>query len=401
MSRLNQRGNKPRGAGDEQPSEALLAAIDLTDALFEMAKQLVQKDDRFRHLTLYPPKQVTEPKLGEYTTRINGRTQPPPSYYRWRASAQKNTLSVRSDENRIEVFIIPRDDVPLRSYAEYGQRLQVLLEQDRNRTAIWYVNGQKLTLDQLNNMMLTWMQRLIAPNAAPANAERRPKETPEPAKTTADNLSAMEKQNLVYRLLNQQESLKNDVARELHDTVIADLMTLKRNLSGRTDADPAELSDAIQSVIDRLRDICGEFAPRLQDWGLHVAIEALVERLEQRGSLDCIFNCDDELPSLPDTVELNVFRIIQECLNNVSKYAQATRVIVTLACPGDGTLLCSVQDNGVGFDPSLKVRSGSSGLGLGSMRDRVEVIRAFCPATLKINSAPGEGTKISLTIGLP
>ncbi len=373
------------------------AAIELSDALFELAVGLVKKEPSFSLVSLHRPKEILEPKVNEFAPHLKPAKGLPLSYYRWRASVGKHSLSVRASDYLVEVFILPRDDVPLRSYAEFRTRMHASIEQDRKVNGDWRLNGDVLTGEHLVSLMRGWLEKLITgPEKQPDKPRKTtisaPPGTPSPA-----NQATIEKQNLVYRLLNQQEELKNGVARELHDTVIADLMTLKRNLASDVDLDRDELQVALQQVIDRLRDICGEFAPRLQDWGLSIAIEALLERVEQNGSVDCIFNCDDDLPLMPDIVELNVFRIVQECLNNITKYANASRVTITLSYQ-NGELVCSIQDNGVGFDPAIKVRSGSSGLGLSSMRDRVEVIRAFFPATLSVESAPGTGTRVILTL---
>jgi len=372
------------------------AAIELSNALFELAVGLVKKEPSFADVSLHRPKEVLEPRLNEFAPHLKAPKGVPLSYYRWRASCGKHSMSVRASDC-LEVFILPRDDVPLRSYAEFRTRMHASIEQDGETKGAWRSGGEQLTGEQLVSLMRSWLEKLIStPEKSSAKLRKStisgPVTGPSPA-----HLASIEKQNLVYRLLNQQEELKNDVARELHDTVIADLMALKRNLASEADLNRDDIQNALQQVIDRLRDICGEFAPRLQDWGLSIAIEALLERVEQNGQVDCVFNCDEELPSLPDVVELNIFRIVQECLNNITKYAKATRVIVTLSSQS-GELECSVQDNGVGFDPTKKVRSGSSGLGLSSMKDRVEVIRAFFPATLSVESAHGAGTRIVLSL---
>jgi len=373
------------------------AAIELSNALFELAVGLVKTEPAFSAISLHRPKEVFEPKLNEFAPHLKAAKGFPLSYYRWRASVGKQSLSVRASDFLVEVFILPRDDVPLRSYAEFRTRNHASIEQDRQISGEWRLNGEVLTGEHLVRLMQAWLEKLIAaPEKQPEKLRKATISAP-PGSPSPAHLATIEKQNLVYRLLAQQEELKNDVARELHDTVIADLMTLKRNLASNVDLDRDELQTALQQLIDRLRDICGEFAPRLQDWGLSIAIEALLERVEQNGPVDCVFNCDDDLPSLPDIVELNVFRIVQECLNNVTKYANASRVTISLGNQ-DGEVVCTIQDNGVGFDPAKKVRSGSSGLGLSSMKDRVEVIRAFFPATLSIESAPGAGTRVVLNL---
>ena len=93
----------------------------------------------------------------------------------------------------------------------------------------------------------------------------------------------LEKNNLLFKLLNQQEELKNQLARDLHDSVIADLMMLKRYLSGDRKLTTEETIEIIDETILQLRDIVNDYSPRqLQEWGLKVGVEDLLDRIERR-----------------------------------------------------------------------------------------------------------------------
>jgi signal transduction histidine kinase len=92
--------------------------------------------------------------------------------------------------------------------------------------------------------------------------------------------------------------------------------------------------------------------------------------------------------------EVTVFRVVQECLSNVQKHANANRVEVRLQARKNG-LEVSVQDNGQGFDPH-KIVSGSNGEGVGllSMRERAELVRG----RLSVLSSPGNGCQVVLYV---
>ena len=99
---------------------------------------------------------------------------------------------------------------------------------------------------------------------------------------------------------------------------------------------------------------------------------------------------------LPGPVETAMYRIVQEALTNVIKHAQATRAVVHLKRLPDA-LVCSVSDNGQGFD--AKARSAlahSQGLGLVGMRERA----ASLGGTLSIDSSPGAGTTLTIVVPL-
>ena len=83
-------------------------------------------------------------------------------------------------------------------------------------------------------------------------------------------------------------------------------------------------------------------------------------------------------------------RIVQEALTNAAKHAQATRIEVTLSQPPSGGILCTICDNGRGFDPNDR----QAGFGLLAMRERAESLGG----TLEIETAPGCGVKISVTL---
>src|SRR6202000_192659 len=89
--------------------------------------------------------------------------------------------------------------------------------------------------------------------------------------------------------------------------------------------------EELDRVSQKLRDICHDLAPRdLIDWGLKTVIEDLLERVEERTGADCIFDCEGELPDFPYPVQLHIYRIVQELLNNVEKYAEASRIDVNI-----------------------------------------------------------------------
>jgi two-component system sensor histidine kinase UhpB len=90
-------------------------------------------------------------------------------------------------------------------------------------------------------------------------------------------------------------------------------------------------------------------------------------------------------------MELMLYRIAQEQLNNIRKYAKAKKAVITIRTES-GNLFFSVADNGIGFDPAIKAR----GIGLKNISSRVD----FYSGTMSILSAPGQGCTIEITIPL-
>jgi signal transduction histidine kinase len=98
-------------------------------------------------------------------------------------------------------------------------------------------------------------------------------------------------------------------------------------------------------------------------------------------------------------VKLHIFRIVQECLNNIDKYASASRVSLEISKPSPEVLRFAVIDNGSGFKMTeVGPPSTVGGMGLHNLYERVELIRVYFPAQLFLRSTPGAGARISLEI---
>ncbi len=206
-------------------------------------------------------------------------------------------------------------------------------------------------------------------------------------------------QNLTFRVVSEHEEVKNMLARELHDSVIADLMMLRRYLSGDRKLSIDETIDIIDDVVHQLRDICSEFTPKtLKEWGLRTSLQDLSDHLKQRSGIKCQLVCPPDIPRLPDSVELHIFRIVQECINNVQKYSGASEVYIDVEMH-DNNMRLMVTDNGRGFDTEAKNEQRDTltgGMGLAGMNQRLMLLRCFFPATLIVESRPGVGTRVVL-----
>ncbi len=216
----------------------------------------------------------------------------------------------------------------------------------------------------------------------------------------------IQKENLAYKVVSQHEEIRHRLARELHDSTIADLLALRRYLSGDRQLTPEEIIEMLDSVVKQLREICNDFAPReLHDWGLKVAIENLAERFRHRTNVAITIDCNVDLGQLPEPVELHTFRIIQEWLNNIEKHAEASQVLIRVTST-DELIRFEVFDNGKGFDSANTERDAktsqnaliSGGGGTHSIHERVDLIRAFCQAKVTLESIPEQGSQAILEL---
>ncbi|HEX5363887.1 MAG TPA: sensor histidine kinase [Gallionella sp.] len=201
-----------------------------------------------------------------------------------------------------------------------------------------------------------------------------------------------------------REQEKTRVARELHDELAQPLTALKMdtiwvrdNFVLAPEAAAARLGEMVE-MLDRTiaatRRIASDLRPLLlDDLGLVPAVEWLVSKFTQRGGVACTLAVDEAL-ELQEPCATAVFRIIQESLANVAKHAGASEVAVTIE-KLRGAVTLSVRDNGCGFSPAAPRRPQS--LGVLGLRERAQLLKG----TITIESAPGQGTCIQVSIPLP
>ncbi|HEX9441566.1 MAG TPA: ATP-binding protein, partial [Roseiflexaceae bacterium] len=135
-------------------------------------------------------------------------------------------------------------------------------------------------------------------------------------------------------------------------------------------------------------------APPIDGQALSDALKELVERFAARTGLPASYRHSGPPPALGYAAATQVLRIVQEALQNVEKHAQAAAVTVG-SKTGDGALRVWVGDDGVGFAPTAAPANGNgNGFGLLSLRERARL----AGGTLQVESAPGEGTRVTVTI---
>lgn len=155
---------------------------------------------------------------------------------------------------------------------------------------------------------------------------------------------------------------------------------------------------AIRKLLDRieeqLRRLSHELRPTiLDDVGLVPALEFLAEGVAARTGLRLSVEGPHE-SRFPGPVETVLYRVVQEALTNVSKHAQATSATIHVWREGQ-RIYCSIRDDGVGFDPEVRLARGASrGIGLLGIRERL----APLGGGLRINAAPGVGTELLVTV---
>lgn len=216
------------------------------------------------------------------------------------------------------------------------------------------------------------------------------------------------RRELLRKLVVAQEEERRGLAREIHDETSQALTALVVGLETATTVPVAsieelknQLSPIKQTATEMLREIqriIHDLRPAiLDDLGLVQAVDWYAEsRLKPKGIQIALETAGIE-KRLPSEVETVAFRIAQEAINNVARHANAENVSITLDF-GDADLTLEVEDDGQGFDPKaiLARTNGNTSFGLLGIRERVVLFGG----TAKIESEPGEGTKITARIPL-
>src|SRR5215210_2881859 len=214
-------------------------------------------------------------------------------------------------------------------------------------------------------------------------------------------------QELVGKLLGAQEEERRRVAYEVHDGLAQvavaahqHLQAFARRYASSVDTGQEDLERILRlvraTVSDARRIIANLRPTTLDDLGLAATISLEVESLREAGyHVTYTENLGDI--RLPDPVEIALFRIVQEALNNVRKHAETREVRISLDIRGS-ELHLEVRDYGRGLDPSLASTESGPGerMGLAGMRERAGILGG----NLEINSRPGAGTSIAVTIPL-
>lgn len=217
--------------------------------------------------------------------------------------------------------------------------------------------------------------------------------------------SQMSRQKYISgKIIENQEQEQNRIAKDIHDGIGQMLTALSLNLESidplnqeKTAEKIGDLKILTDKIIKGVRTATFNLMPpELSDHGLVPALTKLAEELGKlTGKTIFLYDKTGFDHRLDSLMEINIYRLTQEALNNAIKYADSSQIIVTVSHSED-ILSINVDDNGKGFD-LVKVPSGGKGeggMGLTYMRERVKYING----RLFINSTPGKGTRVSINI---
>jgi signal transduction histidine kinase len=207
-------------------------------------------------------------------------------------------------------------------------------------------------------------------------------------------------QRMMEATMESEENERRRLAGELHDSVGGMLSTIRVGLStmAKQLPDPKVIDQSklmIDDTLTSVRRISLDLMPStLEKFGLVPALKELCERFQAASLIPLHFEEHGDVAEIDGKRALKIFRIVQELINNAVKHAQATSLNVAISSEGD--LKITVEDDGIGFDPShtFSASTNGSGLGLYNMQNRSRLLNA----RLEFDVQTKKGSKITLTV---
>jgi PAS domain S-box-containing protein len=214
---------------------------------------------------------------------------------------------------------------------------------------------------------------------------------------------------LSQQLLQAQEMERQMISRELHDKIAQDLSMLKignetiLDNNGNPTADIKkrilEQTNILQGIINAVRDMSYDLRPPgLDQFGIGSTIYQYCKDFSKKTQIAIDYNdAGMDNIKLDPNIEINIYRLVQEGLNNIRKHADANHAVIKLVSSYPNIIL-RIEDNGKGFDVKKRLAGLTSEkrMGLRSMEERVNLLEG----SMIVTSNPGKGTKILIEIPL-
>lgn len=204
------------------------------------------------------------------------------------------------------------------------------------------------------------------------------------------------------KLIEHQEQESQRIAVELHDSIGQSLIVIRnRALMSLNQPDKPEkvlaqmeeISEAAADSIQEVRQIAHNLHPyQLEHLGLTTALETMIEQADESSEIEFKSEIEDVDDTLSKEAEINLYRIVQESLNNILKHSKASEVKIKLG-RNNGHLDLSIEDNGKGFLVAEKTEK-KRGLGLTGIAERAKMLNA----NYEIRSNEGKGTTVNLQV---
>jgi signal transduction histidine kinase len=188
------------------------------------------------------------------------------------------------------------------------------------------------------------------------------------------------------QLIASQEKERQRISKELHDSIGQNILFIKNQLIKNNDL---QLLPAVNETLEEVRAISKDLYPnQLEKYGLVAAVDALAEKVKESSAIFVSHDLEALNKEMPPEHQINYYRIVQECVSNALKHAEASALRIT-ATALNGILQLIIQDNGKGFSKTELSKKAQSSFGMLNIEERVK----FLGGKFELETAPGKGTK--------
>ena len=203
------------------------------------------------------------------------------------------------------------------------------------------------------------------------------------------------------RLIIMQE--RSLIANELHDSLAQTLASLRfqvrvldETLQSTSEFQSISVIEQVENSLDEaysdLRELIAHCRTPINNQGLIAAVEKLISRFRKESGMHVLLQKEWQYSDLPPNMEMHIFRIVQEAMNNIRKHSNANNVHIMFRCDDKGNHHILIENDGIGFETPKSSDHPGKHLGLTIMKERA----AHLGGKLRIESEPDEGTRIEL-----
>ncbi len=366
-------------------------------ALFEKLEQLLAEAVALANSNITD--QLLKVQIRQQTVSPDNRA----SERRCLLANAERALSIKAVPGHIDIYLMPASQALLIPESEYPSRIKFKLEESLiDDVSVWKLDDAEIDDSILRLVLLASVNDLLREVRSFERNELK-LSVGEVSLSSAVRDLITDRNRLSSLLIQEQERVYRKLSMDLHDDVLGDLMVLYRDLDGKQ-IEPEEIKTDLQAVMQKLRRLCNELSSsEVDDWGLCDAVTELCQRVATRNGITINLAGIGELPELPVAVNLQIYRIIQECLNNAVKHSGGSTVNVSVRMRGSEAKIETVS---TGSKHPFNVSADQSKLGLRIMSERAEIISSLgYPASMEVESDPITGWVITLFVdvsrGLP
>jgi signal transduction histidine kinase len=199
-------------------------------------------------------------------------------------------------------------------------------------------------------------------------------------------------------LIDGQEMERQRLSRDLHDSLGQSILAIKIKLEQAKNADLErnqqilnEVQELLRNTIQEIRNISNDLMPPvLEAFGIEQGLKNLCKETTANTGIQINFKSENIPEPLDKKIQIYLYRISQEAINNITKHAAATEASMIISCL-DKMIFLTITDNGKGFEMDNKDIKGD---GIMNIKQRVELLKGEC----RISSTPGKGTQINIKI---